>query len=643
MCMHFQGFPSDESDDEWDSHILQTHGLLGATQERGERPNGGDADDDSFDLTFCLSSAFNTYDNLCGEQFPGEAEEQRQEPIPTSTGVNGPHEVRDNIGDTSGDRLSDDDAGDRQHMDVECNNNASGAGQEEPPAEPSGSESPLHDDGATDDAGVERNTAEDMEIDSDDDDIPQRTNAPENPISTEEAYLRDAARTPLFPDSTISMLSAVILILNCMRMHGASSVLIDEVLTLLSKVLLPRVNSLPTTEYEASKLLKKLGLNYQTIDVCPNHCLLFRGPVYGDMDRCPKCGADRRRRCGKSMVARRVLRYFPLIPRLVRLFRNPILAAAMTYAALHKSLDNKMRSVADSEIWKFIDSMYPSFASDPRNVRLALATDGVNPFGEKRNTYSIWPVMLLNYNVAPWLTLKKFYVMLSYIIPGRKSVTGEQWDMYMEPLLEELRHLWSVGTPIRDASKPLNESFHQLRAVLMFTINDYPAYGIVSGLVTKGYKGCVCCGPNTICRRSKFLGKNVWDHQHRMYLPAHHYLRENERQFRGEAEHRFAPPRMTGAETKRCGMEREEWLRNGGTKGSVDDPVRRHGVKRVSALFTLPYWEVTYNTLPWAYLCSFIDKKKRNTVGKYVYCMPLTSLSLLMYCDSYDAVALFFY
>lgn len=30
---------------------------------------------------------------------------------------------------------------------------------------------------------------------------------------------------------------------------------------------------------------------------------------------------------------------------------------------------------------KYFDSMYPDFASDTRNVRLALATDEFNPFG----------------------------------------------------------------------------------------------------------------------------------------------------------------------------------------------------------------------------------------------------------------------
>ena len=428
--------------------------------------------------------------------------------------------------------------------------------------------------------------------DSDDGDCMDWNNGEDAPISPEEAYLRDAARTPLFRGSRLSLLSTVILLLNCLRMHGAPSILIDELFTLLSNEILPKLNSIPKSEYEASKMLKKLGLKYEMIHVCPNQCIIFRGPLYKDLEACPKCGASRRRRCGKSLVPRRVLRFFPLIPRLIRMFRNPMLAAALTFAALHKSLDGKMRSVADSEIWRFFDTQYPSFAADPRNIRLALATDGINPFSDKRSTYSIWPVLFFNYNVAPWLTMKNFFVLLSVIMPGKKSVKGEQWDMYMEPVLEELRLLWSTGVLIRDASRRYEDSFYYLRACLMFTINDYPAYGIVSGLVTKGYKGCVCCGPNNVCRRSKYLGKNVWDHQHRMFLPENHYLRENENLFRGEKEHRVAPPRMTGAETRRCGEEREEWIRGGGVPGAEGDPVRRHGVKRVSALFSLPYWEV---------------------------------------------------
>ena len=154
-------------------------------------------------------------------------------------------------------------------------------------------------------------------------------------MSAEEAYMRDLARTPLFANSRLSVLSTVILPLNSMRVHNASSVLINEIFSLLSTMILPKVNSFPVSEYEASKMLKKLGLTYETIHVYPNQCILFRGPQYGALETCPKCRAARRRRSGKSLVPKKVLQYFPLIPWLIRMFKNPLLVAAMSYAGTH--------------------------------------------------------------------------------------------------------------------------------------------------------------------------------------------------------------------------------------------------------------------------------------------------------------------
>ena len=34
----------------------------------------------------------------------------------------------------------------------------------------------------------------------------------------------------------------------------------------------------------------------------------------------------------------------------------------------------------DGKVWKHLDKTYPDFASDPRNVRMGLASDGFNLF-----------------------------------------------------------------------------------------------------------------------------------------------------------------------------------------------------------------------------------------------------------------------
>ena len=47
--------------------------------------------------------------------------------------------------------------------------------------------------------------------------------------------------------------------------------------------------------------------------------------------------------------------------------------------------------------------------------------------------------------------------------------------------------------------------------------------------------------------------------------------------------------RLTGTQMRQCAEQRKAWLLNGGTPLSNEDPVRQHGVKRLSALFSLPY------------------------------------------------------
>jgi hypothetical protein len=49
--------------------------------------------------------------------------------------------------------------------------------------------------------------------------------------------------------------------------------------------------------------------------------------------------------------------------------------------------------------------------------------------------------MLLNCNLPPWLSTKNFFVLLDLLIPGKQSVTLEVFDVYMEPLVEELLEL----------------------------------------------------------------------------------------------------------------------------------------------------------------------------------------------------------
>lgn len=53
---------------------------------------------------------------------------------------------------------------------------------------------------------------------------------------------------------------------------------------------------------------------------------------------------------------------------------------------------------------------------EPRNLRLSLAVDGVNPFGELRSIYSMWPIFVINNNIPPWISIKRKHIMSAMIV-----------------------------------------------------------------------------------------------------------------------------------------------------------------------------------------------------------------------------------
>ncbi len=61
------------------------------------------------------------------------------------------------------------------------------------------------------------------------------------------------------------------------------------------------------------------------------------------------------------------------------------------------------------------------FEHDPRHVRLGLASDGVSQhsLGGKGRPTSVWPIIVMNYNLPPWLSMKKGFLLLFLIIQGQ--------------------------------------------------------------------------------------------------------------------------------------------------------------------------------------------------------------------------------
>nr|GEW33995.1 hypothetical protein [Tanacetum cinerariifolium] len=183
----------------------------------------------------------------------------------------------------------------------------------------------------------------------------------------------------------------------------------------------------PSSYYAIKKTFKMIRLGYKLIHACVNDCFLFRGDANKDVHFCPVCNTSRWKdgnTPGKK-VPKKVLRYFFIIPRLQRLYKSSHTAKEMTWYATGKCTEpDKMQHSVDES----------SF-------------------------------------------------MLTLLIPGPKSL-GKDIDVYLRPLIADLKDLWAKpGVETIDVATGLK---FNMRVMVLWTINDFPARSNVSGLSGQG-------------------------------------------------------------------------------------------------------------------------------------------------------------
>ncbi|GJR90022.1 CACTA transposable element [Tanacetum coccineum] len=283
---------------------------------------------------------------------------------------------------------------------------------------------------------------------------PAQTTGPNNEF--EELLSRSTQK--LYPGCDMTTLEFTSEISHIKVLHKISDAGFNKILALLQKACSPSKGyNFPSSYYEIKKTYKKIGLGYESIHACINDCFLFWGSEENKkMPNCPICKASRwkdpKKTKGKK-VANKVVRYFPLTPRLQRMFNTKHIAKWMTWHATGQSKENgKMNHPCDGRAWKHFDMMKPEFSGDPRNVRLGLAADGFNPFGMMSQNYSMWL-----------------------------------------PLIKELQELWA-GVWMKDAA---TGTHFQMKAAVLWTINDFSARSSLSGWSGQGYYACLTCNKDT--------------------------------------------------------------------------------------------------------------------------------------------------
>ncbi|RYE23815.1 MAG: DUF4218 domain-containing protein [Sphingobacteriaceae bacterium] len=277
------------------------------------------------------------------------------------------------------------------------------------------------------------------------------------------------------------------------------------------------------------------------------------------------------------------------MPRFRRMFNSVKHAKNMVWHSEKRIDDGMLRHPADASQWKSFDLEYKDFSVNTRNLRLGLASDGMNPFSMMSSKYSVWPVILVNYNLPPKLCMKRKFLMLTLLISGPNQ-PGNDIDVYLAPLVDDLKMLWEKGIEVKDAYR--GDSFN-LRAMLMWTINDFPAYGNLSGYSVKCSIGCPICMKDTSSIRLKHGKKTVFL-GHRRFLPRDHSYRRLKQAFDGNTEERPPPRILSGEDVYEMVKNVNEVLGKRKWSASTKESFKENPWKKKSIFYDLPYWKSHY-------------------------------------------------
>ena len=369
----------------------------------------------------------------------------------------------------------------------------------------------------------------------------------------------------------------------------------DLLLDLLNDAL-PEGSALPRNFHESKKLIKFIGLGYISIHACENDCILY-WKDHKDSNSCPKCEVSQWKSVRNSLdgkhvyrVPKKVLRYFPIKKSLKKLFLSSKTTALTRWHDEERTRDDFLRHPAGSPLWKDFDDKHPEFAKDSRNIRLAFATDGFNPYRSQNVSYSIWPGICIPYNFPPSMCMKQSNFILSFLIPG-KHAPGHNMDVYFQPLIEDLLHMFVNGVRTYDPSK--GEHF-QLHAAVLWTITDFLGLGYVYGCVTSGEAACPDCH-SYICSFRLGNGTKTCYMGHRRFLHEEHPFRFHYQKF-GSTELRQASTPLFGEEILECTKDLVTVYGKDPSGKKLASKRCKEGeplviFKRRSIWFKLPYWK----------------------------------------------------
>ena len=182
--------------------------------------------------------------------------------------------------------------------------------------------------------------------------------------------------------------------------------------------------------------------------------------------------------------------YKPLIESLQTLLSKPGVLNSCEHWRERKIPKDTLCDIYDGKIWEEFQYVNGSaFLAAPHNIGLMMNVDWFTPF--KHTPYSVGAVYLSVMNLPRSKRFLKENMILFGLIPGPNE-PPLNINSYLEPLVEELKVLWSEGMVINMPDNP-GQQVH-LKAGLLCVACDIPAARKVCGFLGHMAKlGCSKC------------------------------------------------------------------------------------------------------------------------------------------------------
>ena len=135
--------------------------------------------------------------------------------------------------------------------------------------------------------------------------------------------------------------------------------------------------------------------------------------------------------------------------------------------------------------------------------------------------------------------MKRKFLMMSLLI-SRPRQLGNNIDVYLALIIEDLKIMWEEGVKVFDAYR---QEFFTIRAILLWTINDFSVYGNFSGYSVKKHKACPICEEDTFSVQLKHRRKTTYLDTQR-FLPTLHCYRRLRKAFNESTEEEKSPKAM---------------------------------------------------------------------------------------------------